>query len=527
MHYYFKHGLFDCIFVMKQQRTKLSRIEEKPQGRVQGQLDEECDVLTAILDSVETLIVVLDSNGRILRFNRSCERLTGYSGDEVEGSLFGEQFLLPEEQSRVQAGFAQLVASRVPYNDDYYWVTRNGRSRLITSSNAIISDAAGEVQYIIITGKDITEHKQTSMLLTAGKSLRRVTAALLQHLTTLDDVLNLVCREALQLTKATGSALLLLEDENWLRVTNSSGTPSPILERLPIGESFAGLVMGQGKPLLLNDPTSEMQAYSRNPDLETLLAVPLSADNRILGALDVVNKPGGFTEEDIQLLQLFADQAAIAIEYGQLHQQSEILTVVEERQRLARELHDSVTQSIYSVNLYAEAARMALSADKPDVAVNNLQELRNMTREAMFDMRMLIFELHEPEWEEEGLVSALQARLDAVEGRAGLQTEFHARGGKRLSIFIEEELYRIAQELLTNAVKHAKAQKVIIRLIAEEDCFCLEVQDDGLGFNLTKAEKSGGLGLQSIKERVQRINGMLTISSFPGEGTTAKVEVKI
>ncbi|KPK06506.1 MAG: histidine kinase, partial [Anaerolineae bacterium SG8_19] len=193
---------------------------------------------------------------------------------------------------------------------------------------------------------------------------------------------------------------------------------------------------------------------------------------------------------------------------------------------LARELHDSVTQALYSVNLYAEAARMALSAGKAEIAADNLQELRNMAREAMLDMRMLIFELHPPALEEEGLASALQARLEAVEARSGLQSEFHIKGEMRLPLSIEEELYRIAQEALTNAVKHARAQKVIVRLYADHDHFCLEVQDDGRGFDPVAAEQSGGLGLRSIEERVQRINGEMTIDSGPGEGTTLRVEVK-
>jgi signal transduction histidine kinase len=284
--------------------------------------------------------------------------------------------------------------------------------------------------------------------------------------------------------------------------------------------------MGQGKPLLLNNPTSEIQAYHRNPNLKTLLAVPLNVDGLILGALDVVNKPGGFTNEDIQVLQLFADQAAVAIEHAQLYQQAEKLVVLEERQRLARELHDSVTQSIYSINLYAEATRMALSAGKTGVAAENLRELRSLAREALLDMRMLIFELHQPTWEEEGLANALQSRLEAVEARSGLQTEFHVKGEMRLSTSAEEELYRIAQEALTNAVKHAKAQKLIVRLNAEPNLFYLEVQDDGLGFDLAESRQSGGLGLQSIEERVLKVNGKLTIESPIGKGTTLRVEVK-
>jgi signal transduction histidine kinase len=209
-----------------------------------------------------------------------------------------------------------------------------------------------------------------------------------------------------------------------------------------------------------------------------------------------------------------------------LHERAEQLAVVEERQRLARELHDSVTQALYSFNLYAEAARMALSAGKVEVAAENLQELRIMAREAMLDMRMLIFELHPPALEEEGLANALQTRLEAVETRSGIQTEFHVEGDTQMSLVVEEELYRIAQEALTNAVKHARAEKVIVRLFTEHDHFRLEVRDDGRGFDPAAAKQSGGLGLRSIEERVQRIHGELTIESKPGEGTTLRVEVK-
>jgi signal transduction histidine kinase len=370
------------------------------------------------------------------------------------------------------------------------------------------------------------QQRQTTQLLETSESLQRVTSALLQKVVTLEEVLELVCAESQRLTGATGSAVLLVEDGGWLRVTSNSGTPLPVLDLLAIGESFAGLAIEQGKPLLLNDPENQVQAYYRSPDLKTLLSIPLWADESIIGELEVVNKPGGFNEEDIRIMSLFADQAAIAIENAQLHKRAEQLAVVEERQRLARELHDSVTQALYSVNLYAEAARMALSAGKPEIAGENLQELRNMAREAMLDMRMLIFELHPPALEEEGLASALQARLEAVEARSGLQTEFHIKGEMRLPLLVEEELYRIAQEALTNAVKHARAQKVIVRLLAGGDYFRLEVQDDGRGFDPAAAEQSGGLGLRSIEERVQRINGELTIDSRPGEGTTLKIEVK-
>jgi PAS domain S-box-containing protein len=209
-----------------------------------------------------------------------------------------------------------------------------------------------------------------------------------------------------------------------------------------------------------------------------------------------------------------------------LEQQAKEKAVASERSRLARGLHDSVTQALYSVTLYAEATRLALSAEKPDVAAENLRELHNMAQEAMVDMRMLIFELHPPVLEEEGLVAALQARLAAVESRARLQTEIRVEGERRLPISVEEELFRIALEALNNVIKHANAQQVTVDLKFEDQDACLEITDDGVGFDPVVARGSGGVGLLGIEERVQRIQGSFAIESAPGEGTTLRVRVR-
>jgi signal transduction histidine kinase len=194
---------------------------------------------------------------------------------------------------------------------------------------------------------------------------------------------------------------------------------------------------------------------------------------------------------------------------------------------LARELHDSVTQSLYSVTLYANAAALALAAGKGDVTAGYLKELQETAQEGMRDMRLLIFQLHPPVLETEGLVAALQARLAAVEDRAGLQTEFHIEGERRLPIAIEVELFWIAQEALNNVRKHAAARHVAVYLHFTAATVCLEVRDDGVGFDpqAVPAERRGGL--RTIVERTARVGGVLTYESRPGEGTRVMVEVPL
>jgi signal transduction histidine kinase len=226
-------------------------------------------------------------------------------------------------------------------------------------------------------------------------------------------------------------------------------------------------------------------------------------------------------------MSAFANQAAMAIEHARLQQQAERLAVLGERQRLARDLHDSVTQSLYSVTLYANAAVLALAAGKHDVTAGYLRELQEIAQEGMRDMRLLIFQLHPPVLETEGLVAALQARLAAVEGRAGLQTEFRVEGERRLPIAVEEELYWIAQEALNNVRKHAAAQHVAVHLQFTASAVVLQVTDDGVGFDpqAVRAEGRGGGGLRSIAERAERVGGKLTHESRPGRGTRVRVEV--
>ncbi len=366
---------------------------------------------------------------------------------------------------------------------------------------------------------------ETNRRLAESNSLQRLTAALLEQ-QTLDDVLPLVCREAQQLTGASGARLLLLENEAWLRVFHQTGTAMPDLESFSIDDDLIQLALLPQKVLLTNEPMTFSPLFQAYPEMKSLVAIPLYLKEKVIGTLHVVNKPGGFTEDDTRLLSLFADQAALAIANARLHEQAKQGAVAKERQRLARELHDSVTQVLYSVILYADATRLALAADKKSEAAENLHELRTLARQAMADMRLLLFRLHPPVLEEEGLVAALQTRLEAIEARAGLQIDLQVEGENSLPIALEDELYKIAQEALNNVVKHAKAEEVSLHLrFTDKECW-LTIHDDGIGFDPTKAQRSGGLGLRGIRERVTQMEGILLLESTAENGTTLQVMVK-
>jgi len=370
-------------------------------------------------------------------------------------------------------------------------------------------------------------HEETRRRLAESRRLQQLTAALLRK-RTLEEVLEFVRHEARHLTGAVGGTVFLLEDEAWLSEVSDDTELDPLARRIPVAGTLTGEAMLTGKPMLVND-YARPEVEARTPGLKTvsLLAVPLQVEGTAIGALNVANKPGGFTEDDARVLGYLAEVGAVAIESARLREKADRLAIKQEREWLARELHDSVTQAMYSVTLYAEAAHMALEADKQDVAADYLRELQAMTREALFDLRLLIFELHPPVLEGKGLAASLRIRLSAVESRAGLQTEMHVDGTGTIPLSIEEDLYRIVLEALNNVVKHARARRVALRVCFGEQRVTVEITDDGIGYDPVVARESGGLGLRGMEERALRINGKLEVTSVPGKGTTLRVEVPL
>jgi PAS domain S-box-containing protein len=478
----------------------------------------------------------------IIMFNQDLDlrytwvyNLQGYTDQSVIGKTDADLYSA-EDAARLTALKRRVMAAGLLTREEVS-VTLGSRTTYYDMTLDPLFDEAGAVAGITCAAMDITERKQLyeqmQRRLAESESVQKIARGLLEKIG-LDEVLKIVCVEAIGLTGATGSAVLLLEEDGWLTVTHSEGVPEFPFRRLPVQESFAGRAFQTGSHVWVNlrdrdaeQAAHELQGYPWIEGVTSLFVVPLRVETKVIGVINLLDKPGEMTQEDMRIIDLFADQAAMIIEHVRLQHQSEQLAVLEERQRLARELHDSVTQALYSVTLYADAARMAFSAQKWEALETNLQEVRNMAREAMYDMRLLVFELRPFMLETEGLVSVLRARLAAVEDRAGLKTEVVIEGERRLPIVIEEELYRIAQEGLNNVVKHAKARQVRIHIQYNEKSISLEMIDDGQGFDPQTADQSGGFGLQGMAERVQRLGGVLEIESEPRKGTRLRVTVPI
>jgi signal transduction histidine kinase len=259
-------------------------------------------------------------------------------------------------------------------------------------------------------------------------------------------------------------------------------------------------------------------------DNASYVGVPMRAKGQVLGVLSIVGEAGRqFNQAEVSLLASIADQVGVAVENAQLYRQAEQLATLRERQRLARELHDSVTQSLYSLVLVAEAGRRLAGSGDLERVEQAVQRMGEIGQQALKEMRLLVYQLRPSALQSEGWIRALQQRLDAVERRAGIEAQLVVEGTPALSDGAEQELYRVVQEALNNALKHAAAALVTVRIYSEGSCVQVEVTDNGQGFDPQAAYQGGGLGLVTMRERVEKLGGALTIRSAPGQGTIVQV----
>ncbi len=227
-----------------------------------------------------------------------------------------------------------------------------------------------------------------------------------------------------------------------------------------------------------------------------------------------------------RLFILEALENQLSVERQRLIEQAEQAAVMEERQRLARELHDSVTQLIYSQVLYAGAGLKVLNNGDTHLSQQYLSRIHQVARQALKEMRLLVYELRPKDFLEDGLAGALQRRLDSVEKRSEINARLTIHGHIDVDEAAEIALYYISMEALNNILKHSGAASVLIDIRASGNKVSLEVADDGCGFSLDQMENQGGLGLVSMRERATAFDGDLEIITSPGQGTRIIATIK-
>lgn len=318
--------------------------------------------------------------------------------------------------------------------------------------------------------------------------------------------------------------------ENLVQATRPLDSPDEPEHRILIHShrSLVARAAQTRRGIIVNDITNTPD-FSLAPFLaeaRSEMAAPMVVADRLIGVLDIQSlKVDRFAEDDIRVMSTLADLIAVAVENARLYEQAQEIAAFEERNRLARELHDSVSQALYGIALGTRTARILLDRD-PTRLAEPLEYVMSLAQAGLTEMRALIFELRPESLENEGLVIALTKQAESVQARHGVAVTTDLGTEPPFSIDIKEALYRIAREALHNIVKHANASHVVLNMRRDATMIHLDVRDDGKGFD-PHGDYPGHLGLHSMRERVERLGGALTIDSAPGDGTRIAVHIPL
>jgi PAS domain S-box-containing protein len=519
------------------------RIAER--DRVEAELRESQRALSTLMSNLPGMAYRCQNDwDRTMEFaSQGCFDLTGYPASDLieRRKISYTQAIHPEDRKPMWDQVQAALGQGVPFQLTYRIRTASGEEKWVWEQGRGVVSAEGTLLALEGFIIDITERVLTHQILEEQVADRTRELSVLYDVTAvastsldLDTVLQRSLDRVLTVMETDLGMVHLLDEANGvLHLVGSRGGPlsnAAHAVSVPIGDGLVGCVVEQEKPLVVSNIATGPRPLLAFPDGDSraYLGVPMRARGRVLGVLSVVGEVGQqFDAEDVALLDTVADQIGVALDNAKLYQQAEQLAVMKERSRLARELHDSVTQALYSMTLLAEAAGRQVGDRNLERVENYLARLGEAAQQSLKEMRLLVHELRPPVLERDGLVGALQKRLDAVEGRSGVETRLRVEGTLEMAASVEEELYRIAQEALNNALKHAAATLVTIHMHSDDQSVELEVADDGLGFDPEAVSDRGGVGLISMRERAERLNGSLTIFSAPGEGTRVRISVQL
>ena len=358
-------------------------------------------------------------------------------------------------------------------------------------------------------------------------ALYRADEELYRHLN-LDEVLQALVDVSVDILHADKSAILVWDVLTSKLVHRAShGFSRETIEKLTFTtkEGLIGKVALTGEPAIVEDTWNNPLVTTQITDPEgirSFMHVPIKIKERIFGVFNVnYLKPRAFGETEQRLFTALAQRASLAIENAQLYEQAQLVAAVEERQRLARELHDAVTQSLFSASLIAEVLSR-LWEKNPEEGRRRLEELRQLTRGALAEMRTLLLELRPAALMEAEVHELFRHLCDAFSGRAMIPIQYSIEGQGDMPDEVKVAFYRIAQETLNNIAKHAQASQVHMELSCQSDQIIMEIQDDGRGFELSEVPPDH-LGLGIMRERADQIGADLTLTTVPGKGTEVKV----
>ncbi|MBI9043759.1 MAG: PAS domain-containing protein [Anaerolineaceae bacterium] len=453
--------------------------------------------------------------------------MIGYTVEEFDPGMW-IKLVHPIDLNPVWDAWNKHIDNQSPsYTQEYRILTKSGDWKWVSARGKIKEhDVDGKPLHYIGTHQDITRQKQAEQQL---KLLYHITA-ISSDISNFAEQMQKILEKILEVIGfPMGMIHVLSEGEKQLTLVSSQGFQNKVFKHLkksPLQNNFWETVIQNCEITQLPENFASL-GYTDLQKAGVIMGAgfPICLQEDTIGVLSVFgNEAQPLTNLEIHLLQVAAKQLSAAIERNQLRQLSERAVLFEERQRLARELHDSLSQTLYSLTLVADGGRDFARIGDLERVEQIFDQVSEIVSQTLKEMRLLVYELRPAMLAQEGLEGALRRRLEMVEERARMQTSFHVNLQSDISQSLEAELYGIAQEALNNVLKHSGASQIQVNLFEEANNIILRINDNGLGFD-TDSNSTAGIGLLSIRERAARINGKVTISSAVGQGTTVRIIV--
>jgi PAS domain S-box-containing protein len=479
-----------------------------------------------VVESMNEGWMVLDHENRIVDVNPAAEALIGLPRDR----LFGQ----PAEN--VLKNWPNLShANTLREMEIKGSVNLRGEWRYLNVRISPIVSAGGEQIGEVILWRDITDRKKSDDARQTARDemfilLRAISGAASRNLS-LNDFLAESIYQIVYSFHSQASAIVLIDDSgpHIGRTRYSLAAHHGIaverinkLSSMPEAAEIIDGIVEAKEPLTIAGVEKGDNRLSPVFGHRCVLMVPMIFEEKALGIVFLAREDGApYSPDEISRLSVVTEEVAALI-YSDRQRQMAI--ALEERQRLVRDLHDSVTQKLYGLVALTEAAQASVEAGTAMLPSEVLSRIGENARQALKEMRLFLFEMKPVDLEREGIVAILHQRLAAVEGRADIKARLVADDEINISLDKQVALYYIAQEALNNVLKHANAKSVKVSLGRKKSGYVLEIQDDGCGFKLEAAEK-GGMGLRNMKERSAKVGGKLKIVSTPNKGTRITVTV--
>jgi PAS domain S-box-containing protein len=491
-----------------------------------------------IEQATENIFLVDAETRRIVESNPAFRETLGYAEEELHGLTLYD--IVAADRESVDANIRRVLERKRPFVGQRQYRRKDGSLVDVeVSANTILRSGR---ETLCVVAHDVTERARAQGLLEERvATLSRIAADLVLE-RPMEESLDILAKSVLNASTAVACSVSLIDEATgFLRIEGSHGLPegfkaaieavwrngavrSSTLEAL---RTRRPTLANHHRQRMLEDPLyAPVHHLVREVTWDTVFVVPLVSRGRTLGAIHFSyleeQQPGA---DERVFLEAVADQAAVAVENVRLFAEARGKAALEERQRLARELHDSVSQALYGISLGARTARTLLER-APNQAADPLDYVLSLSEAGLAEMRALIFELRPESLEKEGLTVALDKQAAALRARHEIEVEATLCDEPEASPEAKEAVYRIAQEALHNTVKHARASSVEVRMQCEPERVTLEVSDDGVGFE-AEGDFPGHLGLRSMRERASRLGGTLEVESAPGRGTRICARIPI